>query len=66
MVILKKAEMERGSNAKPDLGREYRPIGIGAVAAALMVTGDKKPVENQREHAGNSDEHEPYWNSIAA
>ena len=37
-----------------DLKREYRPIGIGAVAAALTVTG--KHSDSQPRTAANSNE----------
>lgn len=72
MSGLKKNETERtDTHARPDLDREYRPIGISAVAAALSVTGEKKPQENRPDDAGNSDagnsnEHNRYWDSIAA
>jgi len=69
---MKKNETKRtDTDAPPDLDREYRPIGISAVAAALTVTGEKKPQENRPEDTGNSDagnsnEHNRYWDSIAA
>jgi hypothetical protein len=47
-----------------DLGREYRPIGIGAVAAALAVTS-KKP-GNQSQAAANSNERRGTHGSLAA
>jgi hypothetical protein len=67
MVVLKKFESERSrKQARPDLGREYRPIGIGAVAAALTVTGEKKSDEDRSDAAGDSGERYRYWNSLAA
>ena len=46
-----------------DLGREYRPIGIGAVAAALTVTGK---AGDQSQPAANSNERRGAHGSLAA
>lgn len=54
------------SDERPDLKRQYRPIGIGAVAAALSVTGEKSERANQPGDAGNSNERNPRRRSIAA
>jgi hypothetical protein len=48
---------------RADLKREYRPIGIGAVAAALSVTS--RSAENQP-HPANSNERRRVNGSIAA
>jgi hypothetical protein len=47
-----------------DLGREYRPIGIGAVAAALTVTSKK--AQDQSQAAANSNERRSTHGSLAA
>lgn len=39
-----RAHVQRG---RTDLSKEYRPIGIGAVAAALTVTGRHDPEAGQ-------------------
>ena len=51
---------------RPDLKRQYRPIGIGAVAAALSVTGEKSEEANQADDAGNSNERNQRRRLIAA
>ena len=47
---------QRESHERPELEQHYRPIGIGAVAAALSVTGEKSERAKQNTGAGNSDE----------
>ena len=67
MVGLKKFDSEQSrKQPRPDLDREYRPIGIGAVAAALVVTGEKKSEEDRSDDASASSERHDYWNSMAA
>lgn len=56
----------RESREQPDLGRQYRPIGIGAVAAALSVTGEKSERAGQQDDAGASNERDHDRRSLAA
>jgi hypothetical protein len=64
--MLQANETENSREPAPeraDLKREYRPIGIGAVAAALSVTS--RSSENQS-HPANSNERRRTNGSIAA
>jgi len=54
------------SGERSDLRRQYRPIGIGAVAAALTVTAEKSEEANQSRDAGNSNERNQRRRSLAA
>ena len=56
-----RAHVQRG---RADLSKEYRPIGIGAVAAALTVTGRPEPEAEQP--ATVRTEHDREIESIAA
>jgi hypothetical protein len=47
-------ERRFGAHERPDLRKEYRPIGIGAVAAALSVTG--KDLKNGTQPRQGEDE----------
>ena len=56
----------RESRERPDLEQQYRPIGIGAVAAALSVTGEKSERANQQDDAGASNERDHDQRPLAA
>jgi hypothetical protein len=56
-----RANVQRG---RSDLSKEYRPIGIGAVAAALTVTGKHEPEAEQSVNART--EHDREIQPIAA
>ena len=47
-------EARFGFRERPDLRKEYRPIGIGAVAAALSATG-KEPDDAPRPAQGKNE-----------
>jgi hypothetical protein len=56
----------RSTRERPDLRQQYRPIGIGAVAAALAATngdsssGERKPRTDERTYL------DTYLESLAA
>jgi hypothetical protein len=45
------------SRERTDLGKQYRPIGIGAVAAALEVVGHGRANAGERRVEPRNDEH---------
>lgn len=56
-----RAHVQRG---RADLSKEYRPIGIAAVAAALTVTG--RPEPDGEQSASHRTEHDREIEPIAA
>lgn len=57
MLLKSETEQARTSTREQtDLKREYRPIGIGAVAAALAATGKSAEGEQRAREAANSNE----------
>jgi hypothetical protein len=59
----KNARAETGERG--DLRRQYRPIGIGAVAAALSAAGKLK-TDNGNDRSSSRPEDDRYAGSIAA
>jgi hypothetical protein len=66
MSILQEAKNARlATRERPDLSRQYRPIGIGAVAAALSATG-RSTADNSNGRSSEQPEKYRYTDSMAA
>ncbi|MCC6949799.1 MAG: hypothetical protein IT539_18755 [Bradyrhizobiaceae bacterium] len=56
--------VRNGVRAESNLGRQYRPIGIGAVAAAMTVTGGHASA-SEKENRGDGDDRIPQVSKAA-